>query len=94
METTDAALTIDLPAALDVVKALAHEPRAALLAQLKQGALNVNELSERLQMPQSTVATNIGILERVGLVAAQYVTGRKGVQKQCSLACNAVVVRF
>ena len=43
--------------------------------------MNVNELTRALEMPQSTVATNVQILETAGLIRTETVKARKGSQK-------------
>ena len=34
----------------------------------EKGPLNINEISKALKLPQSTVATNVQVLEEAGLV--------------------------
>ena len=53
---------------LSVIKALANEARINILELLDDGCLNVNEIAEKLDMPVSTTALNIKILEEAGLV--------------------------
>ncbi len=79
---------------IDILKALASEPRVQMLELLAKRKLNVNEISESLDLPQSTVATHISILEKAGLITAETVKARKGSQKLCSVAFDEMIVRF
>jgi predicted transcriptional regulator len=79
---------------IDKLKALASEQRIMLLDLLRKQTLNVNELAEALSLPQSNVATNIGILEKAGLVSAEKINAKKGNQKRCSTAFTELLVKF
>jgi predicted transcriptional regulator len=65
-----------------------------LLDILRIQTLNVNELAEVLSLPQSSVATNIGILERAGLVSTEKINAKKGNQKRCSIAFTELLIKF
>jgi predicted transcriptional regulator len=65
-----------------------------LKALHEKGRLNVNELSADLRLPQSTVATNVQVLEEAGLITTETVKARKGHQKICSARYDEIVVRF
>jgi len=77
-----------------VLKGLASEVRLRILDHLFGGARNVNQLADELGLPQSTVATNVAILEGCGLVQTEIAKARKGSQKICSVAFQEIVVRF
>jgi predicted transcriptional regulator len=79
---------------LDKLKALASEQRIQLLNLLRTKSMNINELAEICGLPQSNVATNIGILEKAGLVTAQKVNASRGSQKVCSLGFSEIIVGF
>ena len=61
---------------------------------MNRGKLNVNEISQRLGLPQSTVATNIQVLEKAGLLVTETINASKGQQKICSARYDEIVVRF
>ena len=72
---------------------LAHSP--IILKLLHEGGqMNVNEISASLKLPQSTIATNIQVLEEAGLIVAKSIPGRKGQQKVCSARYQEIVLRF
>ncbi len=77
-----------------VLKGLASDVRLRILDHLFGGARNVNQLAEELRLPQSTVATNVAVLEGCGLVQTEIAKARKGSQKICSVAFQEIVVRF
>ena len=88
-------LTIDSDDGIKVLRGLASPLRARILRLLHDsGRLNVNEISQRLDLPQSTVATNIQVLEKAGLIATETTNARKGQQKICSARYDEILVRF
>jgi len=56
--------------------------------------MNVNELAHALSMPQSTVATNVEILESAGLIRTETVKARKGSQKVCHNLYQEMMIQF
>lgn len=80
---------------VEIVKALASMPRMMILRLLRhRGPLNVNEISEALDLPQSTVATNVQTLEACGLIETQAMKANKGRQKICYARYGEILVRF
>ena len=92
---SDKLLLIDPESQADVVKALASGMRIAILKLLsRDGPKNVNQLAERLNLPQSTVSANVQILERSGLVATRSEKARKGSQKICEANYSDILLSF
>jgi predicted transcriptional regulator len=88
-------LTINPEDSIEILRGLASPIRIRILKLLHvQGPLNVNDVSRLLDLPQSTVATNIQILEEAELIATQTVKAKKGHQKICSARFDEIVVRF
>jgi predicted transcriptional regulator len=77
-----------------VLRGLASELRLRILEHLARGPRNVNQLAQDLGLPQSTVATNVAVLEECGLVRTEIAKARRGSQKICSMAFEEIVVRF
>jgi predicted transcriptional regulator len=70
---------------IKVAKALGSDIRAKILLLLGSENLNINELSERLDMPFSTVALNVRVLEEAGIIITELQPGTRGsVMKICS----------
>jgi predicted transcriptional regulator len=88
-------LTINPAERQDVLRGLASPIRIAILKTLHaRGPLNVNEISAELRLPQSTVATNVQVLEEAALIATETVKAKKGHQKICSARFAEIIVRF
>ncbi len=88
-------LTIDPEDNVEAVKGLASALRVRILRLLRmRGPMNVNEISETLALPQSTVATNIHVLERSGLIKTELIKATKGQQKICSVRFDDIIIRL
>jgi predicted transcriptional regulator len=85
---------IDLLEDIHKLKALASEQRIHLLNMLRKKSMNINEIAEVCSLPQSNVATNIGILEKAGLVISEKVNAKRGSQKVCRTAFSEIIVGF
>ena len=94
MDGTESTLVIDPLEDINKLKALASEPRINMLNILREKTLNINEISERLSLPQSTVATHISILENAGLLVTESVRAKKGNQKLCRPAFRELLIKF
>ncbi|MBR1537012.1 MAG: helix-turn-helix domain-containing protein [Treponema sp.] len=94
MDIKDSVLTVDLKDNIETLKALASKPRAKLLSLIKYEPLNINEISEKLNLPQSTVATNIAILESAGIIKTECTKATKGLQKICTLDIKEVRIKI
>ena len=94
MEKVESTLVINPIEDIAKLKAIASEPRVQILALLRKQTLNINEISDVLDLPQSTVATHIAILESAGLITTESVKARKGNQKLCHPAFRELLVQF
>jgi predicted transcriptional regulator len=79
---------------IEVIKALSSEVRIRILGLLTQGPHNVNEIAAALELPQSTVATNVAVLEEAELISTEAIKARKGSQKVCSRRYDEILIRF
>ncbi|RYH06024.1 transcriptional regulator [Tropicimonas sp. IMCC6043] len=78
-----------------IVKGMASETRIGILKFLHEnGPTNVNVISERLELPQSSVSTNVRVLEETGLVVTEARKARKGTQKICRAVFDELIVSF
>ncbi len=88
-------LVVDPEEGLEVLKGLASAVRVKILKLLHvTGAMNVNEIAEKLELPQSTVSSNVQILEDAGLIRSETQKARKGNQKVCHTTFDEVLVMF
>lgn len=67
-----------------IAKALASKVRIDIIKLLNFNCLNVNEISEALNIPASTAAVNVKILEEAGLIHTELQPGARGAMKVCS----------
>jgi len=87
-------MLIDPHKDLNVIKGLASEIRISILDELRRGEKNINELSSILELPQSTVATNIMTLEKAGLVSFEIRKASKGNQKICRSVYEEFIIAY
>ncbi len=88
-------LTVDPEDNIGLLKGLSSPVRIKILRLLHaNGPMNVNEISAALQLPQSTVATNVQVLEGAELIRTETSKASKGQQKICSARFDEVVIRL
>lgn len=88
-------LVVDPEERPDVLRGLASPVRVKMLKALHlRGGLNVNDMAELLELPQSTVSSNLQILEVAGLIRTETQKARKGNQKICRAVYDEVLVMF
>jgi len=86
-------LVIDPEERPDVLRGLASPARVRILRLLhREEGANVNEIAGALDLPQSTVSSNLQTLEAAGLIRTEMRKGRKGNQKLCFTAFDEVLV--
>ncbi|HYW82660.1 MAG TPA: ArsR family transcriptional regulator, partial [Spirochaetia bacterium] len=61
-------MIIQLPQDFKALKGLASDVRLKILEILRKGDRNVNEITQEMGLPQSTIATNIMLLEDARLI--------------------------
>jgi predicted transcriptional regulator len=87
-------MVIQLPQDLKTVKGLASQVRLKILEILRAGDKNVNEITQEMGLPQSTVATNIMVLEEARLIETKSIKANKGTQKVCTALYDDFIVEF
>jgi predicted transcriptional regulator len=87
-------LIIDPENDLRILKGLGSAVRLKILALIQKAPKNVQQIAEALKLPQSTVATNIMVLEKAGLVKTWNAKGKKGTQKMCQPVWTEVVIKL
>lgn len=88
-------LVVDPEEDFEVLRGLASTIRIRILKLLHvHGPMNGNDIAEKLDLPQSTVSTNIQILEEAGLIRTETQKARKGNQKICHSTFDEVLVMF
>jgi predicted transcriptional regulator len=88
-------LSIDPLDKLEVLRGLSSPIRIKILRLLhSNGPMNVNEISKTLKLPQSTIATNVQILNDSELIRTETIKASKGQQKICSVRYDEVFIRL
>ena len=88
-------LVVDPEESHEVLHAFASPARVKVLKLLHaRGPMNVNDIAAALKLPQSTVSSNIQILEDAALIRTETQRARKGNQKICHSAFDQVLVMF
>ncbi len=88
-------LSLEEPQQLQrVAHALSSELRIRILQLLDECSMNVLELSQRLEVPISTVSNSIVVLEDAGLIRTERQSGVRGVAKLCSRKNDIVTIRL
>jgi predicted transcriptional regulator len=87
-------IIIQLPQDFKALKGLASIVRLKILELLRHGERNVNEIKHEMGLPQSTIATNIMILQDAKLIETRSLKAHKGTQKICSALYDEFIVKF
>lgn len=92
---TRSLMLVDTDYDTNILRGLSSPVRIRILRLLhRRGPLNVNEISQALDLPQSTVATNVQVLEQSRLVDTETVKATNGHQKICAAKYDEIVLRF
>lgn len=75
-------------------KALSSETRINILKLLDKEQLNVNEIAERLNIPASSAAMNVRVLEDAALIYTELKPGIRGSMKVCIKQEDSLSISF
>lgn len=88
-------IVIDPESDFKMLKGLASPDRIRILKYLHDnGSVNINLLSDQLEMPQSSVSSNVKMLEEAGLLTTEAQPAKKGIQKICHAIFDEIIVKF
>ncbi|WP_105385453.1 ArsR/SmtB family transcription factor [Neorhizobium alkalisoli] len=88
-------LVIDPEKDLAAIKGISSLARVKLLKELsRRPGINVNDLAEVSDLPQSSVSAHLQVLEKAGLVRTEMQKARKGNQKICFAVYDELIVTF
>lgn len=87
-------LMVNSENSIELFKALASETRLSILKLINNQKMSVNEISSKLNLPQSTVSTNISILEKSGMIKVESSAGKRGSQKLCFIPYDEIVIEL
>ncbi len=94
LEKSKSVLILDLPEAIDILKALTSEQRCKILEAVKNGPMKISELAEEIGLNQSTVSQYVQMLEKVGLLTSQSAPGIQGQAKLVQRTYETILLRL
>ncbi len=77
-----------------IAKALSSETRIEILKHLRMKDLNVNEIAELLDIPASSSAAHVKVLEEAGIIRTSLQPGIRGSMKLCHVVLDHVYVEM
>ena len=88
-------LVVNADRQYQVLRGLASLVRLRILRLLnRQGPKNINQIAEMLGLPQSTIVTNVQVLEEAELISTSLGKAAKGQQKVCAARYTEIVVNL
>lgn len=88
-------LNLDNPKQLaSISKALSNETRIEILKKLRYQEYNVNELADTLNIPASSAAAHVKVLEEAGIIKTTLCSGVRGSMKICSIVIDHLYVEL
>ena len=84
----------DIEQTCNVARALSIPARVEIMKMLNKSSMSVNEISEALGLPISTVALHVNVLEEAGLLLCVQQPGIRGSKKVCSRRIDFVQFDF
>ena len=77
-----------------ISKALSSETRIEILRHLRYKDLNVNEIAEILEIPASSSAAHVKVLEEAGMIRTTLQPGIRGSMKVCHIVLDHIYVEM
>jgi predicted transcriptional regulator len=77
-----------------ISKALSSETRIEILRRLRYKDLNVNEIAEILDIPASSSAAHVKVLEEAGMIKTTLQPGIRGSMKLCHIILDHIYVEM
>jgi predicted transcriptional regulator len=77
-----------------IAKALSSETRIEILRQLRHKDLNVNEIAEILDIPASSSAAHVKVLEEANMIKSSLQPGIRGSMKVCHIVLDHIYVEM
>lgn len=84
----------DIEHLASIAKALSIETRIQILKELRYKELNVNEIAELLEIPASSAALHVKVLEEAGIIKTSLQPGIRGSMKVCRIALDHVYIEL
>ena len=78
----------------NISKALSSETRIEILRYLRYKDMNVNEIAELLNIPASSSASHVKVLEEAGMIKTSLQPGIRGSMKLCHIVLDHIYVEM
>lgn len=82
------------PNSLALFEALASDTRLKMIELLADSPMNIKELAAHLGLSSAIVTKHIQKLEEGGIVSCEAIPAKRGMQKQCHLIREDIVLRY
>lgn len=79
---------------LPIFEALASDVRLKIIHILALTPMNVKEIAEQLGLSSAIITMHVNKLEKAGIVTAERVKSKGGIQKRCSLSMDFLEIAF
>jgi predicted transcriptional regulator len=79
---------------ISIGKALSSEARIDILRLLRNRDLNVNEIAEMLDIPASSSAAHVKVLEEAGMIKTSLQPGIRGSMKLCHIVLDHIYIEM
>jgi len=79
---------------LAFLECLSSETRLHMIELLNERPMNIKDLADAMSLSSAIVTKHVQKLEDSGIVHTESVAGRRGMQKLCRLALDAVALQF
>lgn len=89
-------MEIDLtnPQVLPLMKALSSKTRSNILHIISTQNLCVQQIAKRIKQTEANTSSQIKILEKVGIIQANYEAGKHGVRKISQIKVKKITIRI
>ncbi|SEC75369.1 transcriptional regulator [Paenibacillus sp. GP183] len=77
-----------------VTHALSTDLRIKMIQLLNSKRMNVNEIAEALDIPVSTAASNVKVLEQAKLIETEFLPASRGAMKVCSRTYDDINIKL
>lgn len=77
-----------------VVKSLANEQRLEIMSMLGARSMFVNEIAQQLDIPVSTAANHVRILEEAEVITCEQLPGVRGTMKLCHRRLDSININL
>lgn len=79
---------------LEFFQCLSSKTRLEIIELLSCGSRNIGELAKQLGVSSTIVTRHIGMMEKAGIITAENIPGKRGLQKKCTLNVDKVLLNF